>query len=103
MNPRHILSLNGLARVRVRATFAKDLLLALHKAYQRHLAGKQPQGSTTDKIIGLTKKVDKLFETEKSEEMLEEIRRWKAHASMTGKNKGRRESMDENRREADEF
>ena len=45
MNPRAILSINGQARVKSRANFAKDLLLALHKAHQRQIQGKNAIGS----------------------------------------------------------
>jgi len=103
MNPRHILSLNGLARVKKRANLAKDLLILLNKAHERHTAGKRAVGSTTTKILELWVKMEGLFETVKSKEMREEMDEWRAYAGRAGKHKARRESMDENRREADEY
>ena len=104
MNPRAILSVNGQARVKARANFAKDLLLALHKAHQRQIQGKNAIGSNTQKIINLWEGAKATeFKAEKNKEMMEEMSKWKEFAGTSNRSAGRRMSMEENKREADEY
>ena len=104
MNPRAILSICGQARVRERATFAKDLLLALHKAHQRQLQGKNAIGSNTQKIIDLWEGAKLTeFAYEKTKEMKGEMSAWKEFAGTKGKSEARRISMDANKSESDEY
>ena len=94
MNPRAILSISGRARVKERAIFAKDLLLALHKAHQRQLQGKNAIGSNTQKIINLWEGVKLMeFEHEKTKEMKGEMSVWREFAGTKGKSEARKISI----------
>ena len=104
MNPRAILSICGQARVKERATFAKDLLLALHKAHQRQLQGKNAIGSNTQKIINLWEGVKLMkFDHVKTKEMKGEISVWSDFAGTKGKSEARKISMGANKCESGEY
>jgi hypothetical protein len=104
INPRNTLSQNGMVRVKTGAVFALELLTLLHASHQRELSGKRPLGSVTDKIITMWENaVSDGFEYEKTDEMVSEVRAWRAHASTKNKNKGRRTSMESYQAESDSY